>query len=321
MRRAGLSSKKCRRANAPLFVECRFKERQYGETPLSHGLPLTVEPGKTLDVVLGGSGRKVVGRVKVIGGDQSDVDWRRDVHKLTLVLPADGLPQPPDASKLPPEDRQKAWERFNQSQRAFWKTDAGRLRERAERTYVLVFETNGQFRVDHVPPGKYMLSIIANDPDEEYYRQRMIGSLNREIEVPAVAAAKVNEPFDVGTLELTIRGKLRIGKAVAPLETKSLDGTPIKLSDYRGKHVLLFFWSGLMPGRAATICKCSRGCTAPSAGRTNWSCGLSLDCVDMSGSSVCEKQRDALAAGASGRVETRPRCRPPLAWMASPRGC
>jgi peroxiredoxin len=227
-----------------IYVEYRFKERQYGETPLSHGLPLTVKPGETLDVMLGGTGRKVVGHVKVVAGEQTDVDWRRDVHKLVLSLPPEPSLKPPDMSKTTtPDAQQKAWQEFNQRQREFWKTDAGRAREQAERTYVLVFDTNGNFRVDHVPPGKYMLSITANDPEEEYYRQREIGRLSKEIEVPAVASAKVNEPFDIGTFELMIRGKLKIGKPAPPLESKLLDGKPISLTDFRGKHVLLFFWA------------------------------------------------------------------------------
>ncbi len=226
-----------------IYVEYRFKERQYGETPLSHGLPLAVEPGATLDVMLGGAGRKVLGRVKVIGGEVTDVDWRRDVHKLTLILPPEpGLPQPDMSKATTPEAQQRVWQEFNRRQREFSRSAAGRARELAERTYVLVFDTNGAFRVDNVPPGKYMLSILANDPEEENYRQRMIGSVNKQIEVPDVAGAKVNEPFDVGTLEMTIRGKLKIGKPAPPLETKTVDGKPIKLADYRGKLVLLYFW-------------------------------------------------------------------------------
>ncbi len=230
-----------------IYVEYRFKERQYGETPLSHGLPLAVEPGATLDVMLGGAGRKVVGRVKVIGGDVTDVDWRRDVHKLTLILPPEPSLQQPDVSKATtPEVQQRAWQEFNQRQREFSRSAAGRARELAERTYVLVFDTNGGFRVDNVAPGKYMLSITANDPEEEYYRQRMIGSVNKQIEVPDVAGAKVNEPFDLGTLDMTIRGKLKIGKPAPPLETKTVDGKPISLSDYRGKLVLLYFYMSQM---------------------------------------------------------------------------
>ena len=230
-----------------IYIEYRFKERQQGETPLSHGLPLEVKPGATMDVMLGGTGRKVVGRVKVIGGDASDVDWRRDVHKLTLILPPEpALPQPDMRNAITPGAQQLAWQDYNQRQREFWRTPAGRAREMAERTYVLVFDTNGAFRVDNVPPGKYMLSIMANDPEEEYYRQRTIGSVNKEIQVPDVAGAKVNEPFDVGTLDMTIRGKLKIGKPAPPLEAKTVDGKPITLADFRGKLVLLYFWMSQM---------------------------------------------------------------------------
>jgi peroxiredoxin len=230
-----------------LYVEYRFKERQYGETPLSHGLPLAVEPGATLDVTLGGAGRKVVGRVKVIGGDVTDVDWRRDVHRLTLILPPEPSLQQPDMSKATtPDAQQRAWQEFNQRQREFWRTDAGRARELSERNYVLVFDTNGGFRVENVPPGKYMLSITANDPEEEYYRQRTIGNVNKQIEVPDTAGAKANEPFEIGTLEMTIRGKLKIGKPAPPLETKTVDGKPISLADFRGKLVLLYFYMSQM---------------------------------------------------------------------------
>ena len=237
-----------------IYVEYRFKERQYGETPLSHGLPLEVEPGATTNVTLGGIGRKVVGRVKVLGGEASDVDWRRDVHKLTLILPPEpGLQQPDMSKATTPEAQQQAWQEFNQRQREFWRTPAARARELAERTYVLVFDTNGGFRVDHVPSGKYTLSILANDPDEEYYRQRQIGSVNKQIEVPNVAGAKVNEPFDLGAIDMALRGALKIGKPAPPLETKTVDGKPIKLADFRGKLVLLYFWVSQMSAASLDI--------------------------------------------------------------------
>jgi hypothetical protein len=40
---------------------------------------------------------QVLGRVNVIGGEQADVDWKRDVHKLMLAFPNDPL-SPPDMS-------------------------------------------------------------------------------------------------------------------------------------------------------------------------------------------------------------------------------
>src|SRR5205085_4502699 len=68
-------------------LEYHFKDERYGETPLSHGFHINVKPGETAEVTLGGTGRRVSGHVKLTGGDHSDVDWKRDVHRLTLVLP------------------------------------------------------------------------------------------------------------------------------------------------------------------------------------------------------------------------------------------
>ena len=227
-----------------IYIEYRFKERNYGETPLSHGLPITVKPGETAEVMLGGSGRNVMGRVKVVGGEQSDVDWKRDVHKLTLNLASTEALKAPDVSKLrSPEEQRAAWAEFNQRQREFWRSEAGRARDLAERTYVLLFDTNGNFHVDNVPPGKYTLQINASDPEEEYYRQRPIGNAIKEVLVPDEPGAKVNQPFEIGVVELNIQPKIKIGKPAPPFEGKTLEGKPIKLSDFQGQPVLLYFWA------------------------------------------------------------------------------
>jgi hypothetical protein len=193
--------------------------------------------------MLGGSGRKVTGQVKVLGGDPSDVDWKRDVHKLTLVVPTPTM-QPPNMSGLTtPAEQQKAWADFNKRQGEFWRSEAGRAIELRERTYVLLFDTNGAFHVDNVPPGKYNLTINPSDPTEEYYRNRPIGNLMQEVVVPEERGATINQRFDIGTLELRIQSSMKIGKAVPAFEGKTLDGQPVKLADFRGQMVLLYFWA------------------------------------------------------------------------------
>ncbi len=108
---------------------------------------------------------------------------------------------------------------------------------------MLLFDTNGNFHVDNVPPGKYHLSINASDPEEEYYRQRPIGNASKEVVVPDEPGAKVNQPFDIGAIELRIQPKVTIGKPVPPFEGKTLDGKAVSLADFRGRPVLLYFWA------------------------------------------------------------------------------
>ena len=224
-----------------IALEYRFRQnRNGGETPLSHGFLVEVQPGGRSDVVLGGTGRKVLGRVALLGGDQSDVDWKRDVHRLTLALP--GVPQmPANMQNLSPREQQLIFSEFSRLQRAFT-PDKARANERAARSYVLVFDTNGTFRADNVPPGKYILSLNVSDPEEEYYSRRFIGTLNKEVVIPDEPNAGVNAPLDIGSLELTIHPRLKIGKTVPPFDAKTADGKAIKLADYRGKFVLLHFW-------------------------------------------------------------------------------
>ena len=220
-----------------LALEYRFKDERNGDLALSHGFPVTVKAGETTDATLGGTGRRVTGRVKILGGDQSDVDWKRDVHRLVLNLP--------DAANA----RAAAQPRpliflggFNPVANQPMTVEAMRARQRAERMYVLLVDTNGNFRADNIPPGTYNLSLNVTDPEDEYYNRRSIGALNQPVTIPDEPNAKVNAPFDLGALELTIRPRLKLGRAVPSFDAKTAEGKTIKLSDLRGKWVLLNFW-------------------------------------------------------------------------------
>jgi hypothetical protein len=233
-----------------LAWEYKFNDERY-ESPQSHGFLVAVKPGATVDATLGGTGRRVTGRVNLTGGTHSDVDWKRDVHRLALVLPP--MPgQPGSVRRAPPQDNEPLMLLGNFISPAQpVNVEALRERQRAERMYVLLFDTNGNFRVDNVPPGKYQLMLNVTDPEEEYYNRRSIGATSVEIMVPEEKGAKINAPFDAGSVDLTIRPRLRVGRAVPSFDAKTSDGKTIKLSDFRGKLVLLHFW-GLSLGYNTT---------------------------------------------------------------------
>jgi hypothetical protein len=232
-------------------LEYHFKDERY-ETPLSHGRLVEVKPGETAQVTLGGSGRQVQGRVKLSGGTHADVDWKRDVHRLTLILP----PIPGSAvnarGNFPPAQEPLVFlNGINRQAAPAIDPKVMRERQRAERMYVLLFDTNGNFHVDNVPPGVYQLMLNPTDPEDEYYNRRSIGSMNKEVVVPDEKNAKVNAPFPIGAVDLTIQPRLRIGRTVPSFEGKTSDGKTIKLSDFRGKTVVLHFW-GLSLGYNTT---------------------------------------------------------------------
>ncbi len=223
-----------------LALEYHFKDDRDGNSAWSHGQLVAVKPGETATATLGGTGRRVTGRVKILGGDASDVDWKQDVHRLVLVLPGDAV-QPTNNRAAQPQPL-VFFSGFNGPAAPPMTVEAMRARQRAERIYVLLFETNGTFRADNIPPGRYNLALNFTDPEDEYYNRRSIGSLNKEVIIPDDKTAKLNETFDLGELPVTIRARVKIGKPVPPFEAKTADGKAIKISDFKGQPVLLHFW-------------------------------------------------------------------------------
>ncbi|MEY2407596.1 MAG: hypothetical protein QOF48_266, partial [Verrucomicrobiota bacterium] len=226
-----------------LAVEYHFKDDRNGDVPWSHGVLVAVEAGATADVTLGGTGRRVEGRVKILGADPTDVDWKRDVHRLALVLPPDAA-LPGIMTGFVPRSGLGldlgGGRNMNIPQAVV--AAAMRKRQRAERTYVLLFETNGTFHADNVSPGNYNLSINVTDPEDEYYNRRSIGAVNKDITVPDQKDAAFNAPLDIGELELTIRARVKMGKLIPPFEAKTADGKTVRFSDFRGKLLLIHFW-------------------------------------------------------------------------------
>ena len=69
-----------------IYHKLSFRDGKQGIIPATHAMPLIVRTGETTQVTIGGTGRPIVGRVAVVGYDQP-IDWRGDVHYLTLKLP------------------------------------------------------------------------------------------------------------------------------------------------------------------------------------------------------------------------------------------
>ncbi|MBI1840642.1 MAG: hypothetical protein HYR88_07280, partial [Verrucomicrobia bacterium] len=227
-----------------VFVETRLAERRNSSrTGSSHEVIVDLAPGATQSVTLGGGGRRVTGRMRVIGGEPEDVDWLWDVHQLSFNPPLPkGYPTLAFTGNQSAAEQQRMQQKFQADISAFLQTPEGDRYERSRRHFMLQFETNGVFSVDNVPPGDYMLSIAPmekpSDPDSYSYRQ--LGRLDRSVHVPS--DPKENAVLDLGALDIAIRGSLRVGKKVAPFEIKTSDDQTISSKDLAGKVVLLYFW-------------------------------------------------------------------------------
>lgn len=243
-----------------LYHSPKVRDSQMGIIPQSQVTGVALAPGETRQIILGGKGRPVVGRLAV-KDYEGKIDYRADVQSMeTVVPPPDGLPDlsvisrefstkirsldTDEARKAASDEHQKQWEAAMKKTRDFYHTAAGREYYFSRHRYALNFSQDGAFRIEDVPGGKYSLRIELREAGgSQPFNQPIIGSLTKEIVVPDSPGGRSDEVFDVGTLEVTARHSLKAGKLAPDFVVKTLDDQPLKLADYRGKFLLLDFWA------------------------------------------------------------------------------
>jgi len=151
------------------------REEGLGAIPESQTVRLSLNPGATREIVLGGKGRPVIGRI-VVNGYERRINWRNDVHSMDLIVPEPtGLPtwevldkEYSEALSAAKTDEERTAVKTRNEQRrkalvaqwqAFYSSEAGRQYWLAAHRYVLNFSRDGSFRIEDVPGGKYRLAI------------------------------------------------------------------------------------------------------------------------------------------------------------------
>jgi thiol-disulfide isomerase/thioredoxin len=187
-----------------------------------------VQPGKTASVKVGGTGRPVVGRMKVLNPYVA-IDWSSG-HNYFYAHSI--YPRPPE--NLTSREEIEAWRNQPEIQKA----------QAAVRDYPLRMAADGSFRMDEVLPGKYEMFIEIldpRDPSAMAYSKYIFSGTTRAFEVPRSDA---REPLDIGAFEISLKPDVKSGNTDAPdFDATDMTGKKISLSVYHGKYVLLDFWA------------------------------------------------------------------------------
>jgi Thioredoxin-like len=214
-----------------------------GPTMESHRFPLQVAANETkkVDYTLGG--RTVVGRVETT----AEVNWQNDPHMLVLRQ-AEPPPEPFYNDFVDPKAYDKA-------RAAYGASLPVREFERKRQQFQLVFDRDGNFRADDVPPGDYELRIrLTKPPDDPNRRfggnQPEIGSLKKQV---TVRSGPAGEEFDLGSFEMEVKGSTPAFTQIISFQTTTLDGKPVNLENLRGQLLLVVFWADWAPLSAATL--------------------------------------------------------------------
>ena len=109
-------------------------------------------------------------------------------------------------------------------------------REGSRRSVGFPFLSNGSFCADRVEPGDYQMTggLVENGEQFAFVDPT-------SIHVPDDTSDAADVPLDVGIILL--KPDLTTGDIAPDFARSTLDGTPLNLSDFRGKYVLLDFWA------------------------------------------------------------------------------
>jgi hypothetical protein len=162
----------------------------------SHRQGVEVASGRTAEVIVGGTGRPVIGRVtRAAGLPPFELESVRG--QLKLQQPAPEFPEGFDDWE---PERQRAW------WFAYYETEEGRKYYENANTYAVKVRPDGSFHLDDVPEGRYRLKLEYEkspsplDDPESPGTPRKVAVLEMFLDVPAGPDEK---PLDLGTLTLT----------------------------------------------------------------------------------------------------------------------
>lgn len=190
-----------------------------------------VEPGKTLELKVGGTGRPVIGRFVLPDRVSRTVDWTRAVRPF-LQSSGKDFPYPKDRSL----EERNAWVL------GWWNSPEGKALRASQVSRPAVPDASGRFRSEDVPAGAYKMKF-SFDREEKDGSRRTVATVQHDFQIPEIPGGRSDEPLDLGNIEVSLVTLLEIGQTASEFAFTDLEGKPHALSDYKGKFVLLDFWA------------------------------------------------------------------------------
>jgi peroxiredoxin len=225
--------------------------------------------GQTLEVVLGGTGRAIIGKIiwpedelfkkslwinTDIQVQQNDISYSAMMEKIYSKV--GDMPRPENFETLTAKQCFEWYKNWAQSDEGkayqskiteeIQKQQPQLLRQNVREGGIIV-NADGSFRGEDIEEGSYTIRLIIcekkgkfGNPDLE---NQIIG--NVDFTMPPVDQSNIDTPLDLGQLQMQIiRGHKTIQPGSnAPDFTIETNAGSVKLSDLRGKYTILVFWN------------------------------------------------------------------------------
>ncbi len=183
------------------------------------------------------TGQTVTGIVNI----PADKDVKLDPTKARVTLLQNikraPIKFPDNFAKMTTAEKQAWYREFQTSDEG--KAYFAKMREAYanRKAYSIKLDKNGAFKVENVGKGSYTLSVAFYKGDAAKPGSSPIADGSKRGITVADAAV------DLGKIDVTIRKVVNVGDVAPEFAVKTVDGKPVKLSDFRGKYVLVDFWA------------------------------------------------------------------------------
>ncbi len=184
-----------------LALQVRTHESDDGyRTQWSHARHISTQPGKPLDLTLGGDGRAVIGQAIASEIIQEQIDWRYAVIVAQGVIgDPPSIPYPPDLVEDQKEGWAKVWLQTPLGNKWQELNQHYNQRQIDRPRYVAAISKDRKFRLDDLPVGEYEVELLVEKrPTDRFGWSHVIASWEGTIEISETEDN--GEPLDLGEL-------------------------------------------------------------------------------------------------------------------------
>jgi thiol-disulfide isomerase/thioredoxin len=194
---------------------------------------VSIGPGGTNQVSLYTDGRTVTGQFVAPEDEAGWTNFAGVDMDLIWDVPESNLRPPQPPPQLDSTESRLKWYRD-----FYHNTESGRgLRSALGKHRRIDVHDDGSFTGIMVEPGKYRL--VGRRIENGF----KLLDFDLPIVIPASSAETGDEPLNLGRIVLRPINNLQPGALAPDFSFTSLEGQPFKLSDFRGKFILLDFWA------------------------------------------------------------------------------
>lgn len=179
---------------------------------------------------------EVTATIKVPADADTKLDLTKAKIMLTMSVKREAIPFPAEFAAMT-NDQKRAWYQTwlaSDDGKAYSKRMQEAFANR--KVYTLKADKDGKVVEKDVAPGNYTLSVQFFKDENPTRGTDPIADGGKRITVGDQAVA-------AGDVTVNIRRSVNVGDMAPDFSVKTVDGKPFKLSDYRGKYVLVDFWA------------------------------------------------------------------------------